>query len=110
MPSDSTRDILITTNDGAIIFMKSGDYTFSKFRDSLSIVGKGRKIVRSGRYAESSFEGTVLKDQIAKLELVDSTIPPGIRYPLYLVGAMSLVVLAFGLWLTISLHGRGFGG
>ena len=110
MTSDSTRDIRITTIDGSIIVMKSGNYAFSRLPDSLSIAGKGRRIVLSDRYAESSFEGTLLKDQIARLELTDPEIPAGIRYPLYLLGSMALVVLAFGVWLGISLHGRGFGG
>jgi hypothetical protein len=110
LASDSTKDIRITSDDGSVIVMRSGDYSVLRTSDSLTIIGKGQKIARLDWYAESSFNGSVSRNQIAVLEVSDSGIPPAIRYPLYFIGAISTIYLAVTVALALSLHGHGFGG
>jgi hypothetical protein len=110
LQKDSTKNVRITTVDGSIIKIRPNNYTVSTKSDSLIISGKGKIIAKSEKYIELDYNGSISKREIVKIEIVENSIPPEIKYPLYAVGAVSaicLVLLVIGL---ISLHGHGLGG
>ena len=104
LEADTTKDIVIFTQDGRTIRMFSGDYQVVRICEVKNIRCKGKLFLNDQRTEMKPFEGEVAFNQIKFIE----TIHKSIFYytgPI-LFGAATLFII----FIAIVLQGRGFGG
>jgi hypothetical protein len=102
--SDSTKDVLITTNSGKSISMYSNNYRIVRNDSAKYISGKGTMIKDNGQSISIPFDGQIAFSEIVQVETREKTT---FYYSGYYIFAG---VAAFIVLIVLLFNGRGAGG
>jgi hypothetical protein len=102
--SDSTKDVLITTNSGKWILMYSNNYHIVRIDSAKYISGKGTLIKDISQSISSPFDGQIAFSEIAQIETREKSV---FYYSGYYIFAGAT---AFILFIALVFHGHGPGG
>jgi hypothetical protein len=104
LASDSTKDVLITTNAGKSIRMFSEHYRIVRIDSAKYISGKGTVIKDNGQSISSPFDGQIAFSEIVQVETSEKTT---FYYSGYYIFAGAA---AFIIFVVLLFNGRGAGG
>jgi hypothetical protein len=102
--SDSTKDVLITTNSGKSIHMLSDHYQVVKVDSTKYIRGKGTVLKDNGQSISLPFDGQISFSEIVQVETREKTV---FYYSGYYIFAGAAVFIVF---VILLFNGRGAGG
>ncbi len=102
--SDSTKDILVTTNAGKSIRMLSQHYQIIRTDSAKYVCGKGVVIKENGQSISSPFDGQIAFSEIVQIETREKS-------PFYYSGYFIFGGAAvFILFIALLFNGHGLGG